>query len=78
MLEQRQLIRIVADRVAQLVHEVGIHRLRRTTRAGSRIADAICSRVRRGVRYWLSFSDSGSPRKRAQSPTKSERIVSTT
>jgi hypothetical protein len=36
------------------------------------------SRVMRGTRYWPSLIASGKPTNCAQSPRKSERIVSTT
>ena len=48
------------------------------TPTGPAIAARRSSRVMRGTRYWPSLIASGSPWNCAQSPRKSERIVSTT
>ena len=45
---------------------------------GPRIASSRWSRVSDGTRNWLAVTASGRPWKRAQSPMKSERMVSTT
>ena len=77
VLKNRKLVGIVAGFVQKALNQARRH-VNFTRCSGLSIACSRWSLVSRGIRYWPRLSASGSPGEPAQSPRKSERIVSTT